>query len=163
MDARQKIDYSGRTVDLLLLKTILKVPALGHRVRLDAGGDPMIVSGIEKMVQRYAVAFLNALGSTKFRSGHGTRLIPEVAAGRVYDMSALTSAAAAADLLAKTQIMESDAELPDTPDDERLTKSEIIDLEFDGSASRIRIEVELTSAAGDSYVYIIPVDVGVHQ
>ena len=67
---RQKIDYSGRTVDLLLLKTVLDVPTVNHRVSLDADGTPMIVSGIEKMVQRYAIAFINAIGSTKHNAAH---------------------------------------------------------------------------------------------
>lgn len=161
-NSRQKVDYSGRTVDLLLLKTILDVPTVNHRVSLDADGTPMIVTGIEKMVQRYAISFINAMGSTMFRNGHGTNIVPSVAAGLVYNMATLETAAAEANLLASTQMMEADAAEDNTPDDERLVLSEITNLEFSRSKSRVKIEVKLTSAAGDTYVYIIPVDVGVH-
>lgn len=160
----QKVDYAGRTVDLLLLKTVLNVPAASKRVDIDVSdvsGEPMIVSGVEKMVQRYALLFLNAMGSTKFRPDHGTNLVPAVAAGRVYNMSSLESAAAEADFFARRQIVSADT-YEDTPDDERLVGSKVVGLEFSRAKSRVKISVRLTTAAGDSYVYIIPVAVGVH-
>lgn len=161
MNRMNKIDYSGRTVDLLFLKTVPSVPVAGKRVDLDVENDPMIVSGIEKMVQRYAIAFINAMGSTKFASGHGTNLVPDVAAGRVYDMSTLEAEAAESNLLAFSQLTKADAE-EETPEDERLVASEVIDLEFSREDATIRISVRLTSAAGVSYVYIVPVGIGVH-
>lgn len=156
-----KIDYSGRTVDLLLLKTVLDVPVAGERVDLDASGVPMIVAGVEKMVQRYAVAFINSLGSTKFRPRHGTGIVDKVGKGLVYDMSTLEAAAAEANLNAMKQIKAADA-LEGTPDDERLEKSEVYNLKFSRPKSSVGISVRLTTAAGKSFVYIIPVPVGVH-
>ena len=159
----QKVDYAGRTVDLLLLKTILNVPVVGKRVELDVSnvsGEPMIVSGVEKMAQRYVIAFLNAMGSTKFRPDHGTDIVPRVATGLVYSIATLESAAAEANMLAARQLSMADAD-EDTPDDERLVSSEVTNLEFMRERSRIRISVKLTTAAGDSYVYIIPVGIGV--
>ena len=164
MNSRQKIDYAGRTVDLLLLKTVLAVPAVNKRVDMDVSNvvdEPMIVSGVEKMVQRYAIAFINAIGSTRFRQDHGTEIVPMVAAGRVYSMATLESASAEANLLAGRQIMLAD-EGEETPDDERLVSSDVVDLEFSRERSMVRISVKLTTAAGDSYVYIIPVGIGVH-
>ena len=158
----QKVDYSGRTVDLLLLKTILNVPVVNKRVDLDVAGEPMIVTGIEKMAQRFVVAFINAIGSTKFRDGHGTDLIPLAARGMIYNMATLETAAAAANLSALNQLMEADGEAEDTPDDERITESEVENLEFSQENARVRISIRLTTAAGKSYVYVIPVPVGVH-
>lgn len=160
----QKIDYSGRTVDLLLLKTILNVPVVNRRVGIDVSNvvdEPMIVTGVEKMVQRYAIAFINALGSTKFRPSHGTNIVPDVAKGLVYSMATLESAAAEANLLAERQLSAADYG-EDTPDDELLESSEVIGLEFSREKSMVRISVRLTTAAGESYVYIIPVAAGVH-
>lgn len=158
----QKVDYSGRTVDLLLLKTVLDVPAVNKRVDLDVAGEPMIVTGIEKMAQRFAIAFINAIGSTKFRDDHGTELIPLAARGMIYSMATLETAAAAANLSALNQLMEADDEEEDTPDDERITESEVENLEFSQENARVRISIRLTTAAGKSYVYVIPVPVGVH-
>lgn len=162
--AIQKIDYAGRTVDLLLLKTVMSVPVVNKRVGIDVSNvvdEPMIVSGIEKMVQRYVIAFINAMGSTRFRQGHGTEIVPRVASGMVYSMATLESAAAEANLLAGRQIILADAG-EETPDDERLVSSDVVDLEFSREKSMVRISVRLTTAAGNSYVYIIPVGVGVH-
>lgn len=162
--SRSKVDYAGRTVDLLLLKTVLDVPVMNKRVGIDVSnvsGEPMIVTGVEKLVQRFAVAFINAMGSTKFRPNHGTNIVPQVSKGLVYDMSSLEVEAAEANLLAKTQTIEGDAD-EDTPDDEKLVDSEVTDLEFYRAEARIKISVRLTTAAGDSYTYIIPVPIGVH-
>lgn len=161
----QKVDYAGRTVDLLLLKTVLDVPVVNKRVQLDvsdAVGEPMIVSGIEKMVQRFLIAFVNALGSTKFREGHGTDLVPSVGTGLVYNMATLESEAAEANMLAARQLAIADS-YEDAPDDEKLAYSKVVGLEFSRGKSKVNISIRLTSEAGDSYTYIIPVPVGVHQ
>lgn len=159
---RNRIDYSGRTVDLLLLKTVMAIPAVNRRVDLDVAGDPMIVAGVEKMVQRYVVLFVNALGSTKFRDGHGTDIVPDVSSGKVYDMATLETSAAEANMAALEQMTAADDGEEDTPDDERIVDSEVVDLEFSREKAKIKISVRLTTAAGNSYVYIIPVGVGVH-
>lgn len=159
-----KIDYSGRTVDLLLLKTILDVPAINKRVNLDVSnvhGAPMIVTGVEKMVQRFAVCFLNAIGSTRFMPNHGTNIIPRVAGGFVYDISTLEAEAAEANMVARVQVKEGDIDM-DTPDDERLVDSAVVGLSFSREKARAEISIKLTTAAGDEFTYIIPVAVGVH-
>lgn len=156
-----KIDYAGRTVDLLLLKTVLDAPVELKRVDVNVSGTPMIVTGIEKLVQRYALLFLTALGSVKFAEGRGTNIIPRVASGRVYDMATLETAAAEANMMARTRIASGDAG-EDTPDDERLINSVVEKLEFSRQESRVRISVRLTTAAGQTYLYVIPVAVGVH-
>lgn len=155
------MDYAGRTVDLLLLKTVTEVPTVNHRVGLDVSGTPMIVAGVEKLVQRYALSFINAMGSTMFRPSHGTSLIPDVSAGLVYDMATLEANAAEANLLASNQVKAGDEE-SESPDDERLDRADVTDLAYDRSRALIRITVKLTTMAGGTYVYIIPVGVGVH-
>jgi len=161
-----KIDYDGRTVDLLMLKTILDAPAVRVPVDVDVSnvsGEPMIVTGVEKMVQRYANAFITALGSAKFRDGHGTNLVPSVAEGLVYNMPTLEAVAAEANMMARTQTKEGDEETDeDTPADESLEESEVTGLSYSRERSRVEISVLLTTASGQSYTYIIPVAVGVH-
>lgn len=163
-NSKQKIDYSGRTVDLLLLKTITSIPAVNQRVSLDVSNsvdNPMVVSGIEKMVQRFAILFINIMGSTKFRESHGTNLVSDVGSGLVYDMGTLTTTVAKANKNAMTEMKNGDIN-EDTPDDEKLATSEIIDLELSKETSSVKISIKLTSEAGESYTYIIPVAIGVH-
>lgn len=164
MHSNAKVDYSGRTVDLLLLKTVLDVPVVNKRVAIDVSdkdGVPMIVSGVEKMVQRFSLAFINAMGSAKFRPEYGTNLVPMVSKGMIYNMPTLRVQAAEANLLAKVYVVKGD-EQEDTPDDERLVESEVVDLSFSREDAKVRISIKLTTAAGDSYTYVIPVAVGVN-
>lgn len=164
MSSFSKVDYAGRTVDLLLLKTVLDIPVTMKRVDVDVSnvaGEPMIVAGVEKMVQRFALAFINAAGSTMFREDHGTNLVPKVAKGKVYDLSTLTAAASEANLLARLELKHGD-EGEDTPDDEKLVNSEVVDLKYSREKAKVMISIKLTTAAGSSYVYIIPVAIGVH-
>ena len=162
--SKNKIDYAGRTVDLLLLKTVLGAPISKTRMGIDVSnvdGEPMIVTGIEKLVQRFANAFITAMGSAKFREDHGTNLIPQVDRGFVYNMPTLEAEAAEANMLARLQTRQGD-EGEDTPDDELLVDSTITNLEFLREKAIVRISVLLTTAAGTSFTYIIPVAVGVH-
>lgn len=161
--SKQNVDYGGRTVDLLLLKTVLGVPSVNRNVQIDVSDvsdEPMIVTGIEKLVQRYAILFLNAIGSTKFVPGHGTNLIPMASSGRIYNYATLESAAAESNLLARSRIIKSDVD-GETPDDERLVKSDVVDISFSREEARAMISIRLTTAAGQSYVYVIPVNVGI--
>lgn len=155
-----KVDYAGRTVDLLLLKTVEAVPVVNKRVGIDVSDDPMIVTGVEKMVQRYAVLFINAAGTTMFRSLHGTDLVPRVSSGKVYNLATLETAAALANMDASRNMAIADAS-EDTQDDERLVDSEVVKVEFSRAKASVMVSVRLTTAAGKSYVYIIPVGVGV--
>lgn len=159
-----KIDYADRTVDLLLLKTILDVPIVHKRMGIDvsnAVGEPMIVTGIEKMVQRFANFFITIMGSAKFRETFGTNLVDRVAHGFVYNMATLEAEAAEANMLARMQMRQADEDENDTPDDEKLARSEVVKLEFSRERALVRISVLLTTEAGESYTYIIPVPVGV--
>lgn len=157
------VDYSGRTVDLLLLKTVLDAPVVNKRVGIDVSnvhGAPMIVAGVEKLVQRFALSFLNILGSTNFRDDHGTGIVEAAGMGRIYNMATLEAEASEANMLAKAEVQRGDEE-SDSPDDERLADSEVVGLEFSRSQSAAKISIRLTTEAGNSYTYIIPVAVGV--
>lgn len=160
-----KIDYADRTVDLLLLKTILNAPFSRTRMGVDVSnvdGEPMIVSGIEKMVQRFANVFITAMGSAKFRETHGTNLVPRVQHGFVYNMATLEAEVAEANMLARTQIRQADEDENETPADERLANSTVVGLVLSKANATVRVSILLTTEAGSSYTYIIPVPVGVH-
>lgn len=155
------LDYADRKVDLLLLKAVLAAPAYKQRVDLDVETYPMIVTGVEKLVQMYALVLITELGSCHFDESRGTRIVTEVSKGKVYDMPTLTAAASEANAIAKRQLR-AVAE-KDTPADERLANSEVIHLEFDRSNATARISVRITTEAGTSFEYIIPVGIGVRS
>ncbi len=154
-----KIDYSGRTVDILLLKTVLQ-PQSETIVKPDVSDNPLMVTGIEKLVQRFAILFLTQLDTVKNCEQEGTEFMTSLGSGHIYDDSTLRSAAAAANKRVASQIKKEDSAL-DTRDDEALYDSVVKDLSLDRSNATVSVSIEITTVAGDKYTYITPIVVGV--
>ena len=159
MYRESKIDYSGRTSDILLLKTVLK-PVSDRIVTPDVSGTPMLTTGIEKLVQRYGILFLTGLGSVRNSESEGTEFIESLGKGRIYDENTLKAAALMANKAVIRQIQQEDAVL-ETPDDEYLDDAEITELSIDRSTSTVTVKVEITARSGRKFVYITPISTGV--
>lgn len=152
-------NYSGRTVDLLLLQFV-PMPVADKIVRPDVSKSPRMVAGIEKLVQRFAQLFLTQMGSVRNRESEGTEFLGKLGSGQIYDDSTLRSAAAAANKAVFRQIRAEDASL-ETADDEALAESSIAELTMDRATATVSITFTLTTVAGDKYVYTVPVATGV--
>lgn len=152
-------NYSNRTVDLLLLQLVTR-PVADEVVRPDVSKLPHVVTGIEKLAQRFTLLFLTQRGSVRNRSGEGSDFMTQLGAGNIYDMNTLTSEAYAANKTVATQIRTEDASLA-TPDDEALETSTIVDLDIDRSKATVYVTIQLESKAGEKYVYTTPVKTGV--
>lgn len=154
-----KIDYNNRTVDLLLLKTVFS-PVSDKIVDPDVSSEPMMVTGIEKLVQRFTLLFLTQLGTVRNSEREGTEFMSNLGSGRIYDESTLRSAASAANNAAMSQIRSEDARLG-TPDDEALERSVVIDAKLDRGSSTVSLTIGITTVSGDTYTYITPIKAGV--
>jgi hypothetical protein len=121
---------------------------------------PRIVTGIEKLVQRYALLFLTQTGSVKNSESEGTDFMGLLGTGHIYDDNTLTAAAAAANRTVMTQIKTEDS-LLNTADDEALDVSNVIDTSTDRRTATVTVTVEIVSVAGDRYVYTMPLETGV--
>ena len=152
-------NYSGRTVDLLLLQFV-GVPQADVHVHPDVANVPRMTTGIEKLAQRFAQLFLTQAGTVKNRDTEGTDFMTLLGSGRIYDDNTLRSAAAAANKAVFNQMRTEDLAL-NTPDDEMLASSTITELKLDRSTATVSVTFALVTAAGDKYVYTIPVETGV--
>ena len=150
--------YTDRTVDLLLLQFV-RSPVADAEVKPDVSVSPRIVTGIEKLVQRYAQLFLTQVGTVVNAETQGTGFMSALGTGHIYDLGTLTSYASAANKDVQTQIIVEDRAL-DTPDDEALANSEVIDLGMDRPTATVTVTVKLTTKAGDTYVYVTPIAMG---
>lgn len=158
MNRESTIDYSGRTVDLLLLKTVLQPE--NKQVNPNVANQPMSVTGIEKLVQRYALLFLTELGSVMNSPNEGTEFLTSLSRGKIYDESSLSAAATLANKTVYRQIVSEDAAL-ETRDDEALDDSSIQELKMDRATASVSVTVKITSVAGESFVYTAPIRMGV--
>ena len=152
-------NYSGRTVDMLLLQFVA-APAADVVVSPDVSRVPRITAGVEKLAQRFAQLFLTQVGSVMNRGSEGTEFMNALGSGRIYNESTLRAAAAAANKDVFNQIRTEDLRLG-TPDDEMLVESTIKDLGLDRARATVSITFALTTAAGNEYVYTVPVATGV--
>lgn len=158
MNRTAVIDYSGRTVDLLLLKTVLQPE--NKQVDPNVARTPMSVTGIEKLVQRYALLFLTEVGSVRNSIAEGTEFLQALGRGRIYDENTLSAQAELANKNVFRQITQEDADL-DTADDERLSNSTIKELKLDRATATVFVTVRIESAAGESFTYTTPIRMGV--
>ena len=148
-------DYTGRTVDLEAMQTVM-APATSRRLELTStsGDTSRRITGIQKLAQRYAILFLTLNGSVRFRPTQGAEFVGVVAAGRIQDRNSLLGYFVSADADVKQQLADEVTE--DDPDDEVLASSELIDYDVSPGTGRLWLRVNLTSRAGDSYTFFIP-------
>lgn len=152
-------DYTGRTVDMLLLQFV-SAPEADILVRPDVSRDPRMTTGVEKLAQRYALLFLTQVGTVKNRESEGSNFLGLLGAGQIYDENTLRSAAAAANKTVSTQIKVADRNLG-TADDEALDTADVTDTSVDRATASVSVTVAITTVAGERYVYTIPLATGV--
>lgn len=159
MNRPAKIDYSGRTVDLLLLKTVIR-PVSETVVCPNVANVPRAATGIEKLVQRYALLFLTQIGTVELSPDEGSEFMRSLGKGMIYDENTLKAEAAKANSLVTRQIKREDANL-ETTDDEALESATITDLRLDRATQSVLVQVTIVTRAGESYTYITPITIGV--
>lgn len=153
-------DYSNRTVDLLLLQFIAH-PTLAQKVTPDVTNIPRIVTGLEKLVQRYALLFLTKRGSVKNCEQEGTDIVHAVIAGKVYNDSILRTYANQANMWVTNLIKSEDSSIPDTPLDEQLKSTSVIETRLDKQQGKAFVSIKITSKANEEYIYVTPLAIGV--
>lgn len=161
--------YANRQVDLELLKHV-DDPNKFYKWKMVTPVthlEPRIVAGIEKVVQRYAHIFLTNLGSIKLAKETGNTLLSNIAAGKINTQSYATHLAALANSNAVSS-MKLDDDNTDMfgslPDDERISSASLknVELKYDSlSGGRIHVHVAITTAAGNSFEFIVPVSAGI--
>lgn len=167
--------YAGRQLDIELLEHVEEMLPRQRVYPLITGdhddghgkveASPRIVSGIEKAVQRYAKLFLTSLGSVKLAPNVGSNLLPKVQTGQVSNLAYFDHLCSIANVHALLAIEEDDgdtASFGQIPDDERIVSTQITDLSLDRAASTARVHVFITTAAGDSFTFVIPVKSGIN-
>ena len=148
-------DYIDRTVDLEVLQTAA-VPEASMQLTqsVSAGGVSRRITGMQKLAQRYALLFLTRLGTVRFSELQGTQFIEAANNGLIQTRNALIGQFVAADSSVRRQL---DAELiGDEPADEILASSSLDSYNIDPGTARLVLKINLVSAAGESYTFVIP-------
>lgn len=170
-------NYAGRQVDIELLQHMEETLAF-QRVWPDVVGKPeadlktgrtatnvapKIVSGIEKAVQRYAKLFLTHTGSVRLAPGAGNDLLQSVKTGQVSNAAYFGHLFAVANMTTLEAIAEDDnnSAFGEIAGDERIVSADLEDMELEPSTGTASLQIRITTAVGEDYTFIVPVEMGI--
>jgi hypothetical protein len=141
------------TYDLLIFQNVK--PVGEQLVQLGLGTSGYYTTGVQKVSQSFAIFFMTELGGVVDDPLFGTEFMRKMKAGMIVDESVLQAEFQIAvlhmlDYLANTQ-------LSTTPEDEQLKAAELTDWTL--RPGSISIHVRITTAAGTSRVYVMPLEV----
>lgn len=147
------LDYLDRTVDV----SAFQGASLDGDVRLeqsligDEGG--LIVTGIQKLAQRWALEFLTEEGSIRYDPDRGCPFVGAVRRGELLtELDVFQAFALSAPIFERNlQNEETDAD----PDDERFRQADLLSVVV--SPTLLIIRVKITSRAGTSRAAILPI------
>ena len=157
-----EVNYLNRQVDMELLQSIAQ-PVEIQRVHANfIFGPAKIVTGIQKAVQRYALLLLTEIGDVHFDATQGVSFLRPILGGNIQNRGRFQNLFAVANAEVRTQLNSEDAKI-DTygsiPDDERIVNSQLLDFDINFETATVTLRVAITTAAGDSFTFIVPVTV----
>ncbi len=149
-------DYVGRTVDISAYQGVRPVGDVQLSATLALPGEGgRIVTGPQKVAQRFLVELLKEVASMRFRPAEGTTFLTEARVGAFRTHSDVFGAFRRGVAMAKPLIQRQ--ELDTDPDDERFVDAVIISIAvIPGEAV---ITAELVTRAGRDRTYIFPLNV----
>lgn len=153
------VNYSGRQVDLELLQSVLR-PVAEQRVYItNVGTVPKIVTGVEKAIQRYTSILLTTLGDVHFDPGTGSTFMQTLVQGGIRNKGYLGHLFGIANAQTLRILARDDMDLRFgvTPRDERIVAGALQDTVIDYASGTVNLTVLLTLAAGDEFVFVVPI------
>jgi hypothetical protein len=153
-------DYTGRQVDIEALQTA-ETPAysIPLSTTLSDKNKHRRITGIQKLLQRYAILFLTQKGSVPFFPLQGTNFVRVAQQGGMSTRESVVHYFSFANFNVRENLLqEQDNPLfGDMPDDEKFESASLVDYVIDTRTSYLYLKVRLFSVAGDSATFIIPV------
>ena len=155
-----KVDYSGRQVDVEMLQSVSKPADLVAVSLTSVQKTAKIVTGIEKLVQRYALLFLSSIGTVHFVQEQGTYILSNLLAGGIQSRGVLQGLFAVNNVNVLDQLRKDDDRpdiYGDTQPDEVIASADLLDCNVDAASGIVYMQVQITSQAGDAVTFIVPV------
>jgi len=151
-------NYSGRLIDLFIFQGAkplgdqLIAPGFGP-------GSGKITTGIQKLVQKWAILFLTESESMEYHTDLGTRFLTLAAQGGIRDVMTVRS-----EFQLGAQLVQNTLDLLETdsmPADEKLESAVLTAVAMDKPAGKLNMTVTITSEAGTAHDVILPIPVAI--
>jgi len=146
--------YVGRTVDYLAFDDAKAAgDTLLTQTLVLPGQSGALITGIEKLVQRFLLELLTEQGSLEYDVNRGTLFITHIRAGYIRTSQDLISAFNAAEVVLRNNLrLEEDVKKD--PADERYQTATLINATLTGDQAYLKIQI--LSVAGTSRTVIYP-------
>jgi len=148
------VDYSNRTVDILILGG---VDGLIPGVQVDSltfGKPSQQVTGVQKLIQRYAISLLTILGSQTNYPDFGTSFLSSLQSGQQVTKVSGTHIFNFANIAVISEFRDYQIANPGIPLDEQINGASLLSLTASGG--NINFTVSITTKAGTSLSFVVP-------
>jgi hypothetical protein len=152
------VNYSGRFVDLLIFQN--SAPVGETKITLGFGVAGEVTTGIQKLVQSFALLFLTEQGSVLYAPTLGSEFVTAMRQGLIRDESDVESNFALA-VESVRQTLDLAADEEDLPEDETFESAELQSFSLDKASSTLTLVVKVNSAAGSSRELFLPLPLAV--
>jgi hypothetical protein len=151
--------YLGRSVDLLAYDNIIVTPGVSLLVPAlaTAGGGGKIVTGLAKLMQRFIIRLFTVRGSVHHFPTEGCQFRQDASSGRLRTITDVFSSFSSSVSDIKEQFFRE--QKATDPDDEIFENAELLSVSFSGD--RLTLLIQITTAAGRSAQFIMPLEVTV--
>ena len=148
------IDYTGRSVDLLIFQGAAAVGNQPITTGWGAAGE--LCTGVQKVAQTWLTLFLTEPGTVLNKPTRGSGFITAVRRGRIQvEADVPAEFALAAEQVWRT--MDLDASVESWPTDERLDEATLEDFTLNKEASYLYLRIKILSVAGETRIVYLPV------
>jgi hypothetical protein len=152
------VNYSGRTVDLLIFQNTK--PSGEQKISLDFGSENggEVTTGIQKLAQSFTTLFLTELGSVPSEPTKGSTFVTAVRQQRIRDESDVQAEfnLAVENVRSTLNLAEDQGSFQD---DEKFRGATLVKYNLDDKLGMISLYVNVVSAAGTSRQIYLPIPV----
>lgn len=149
-------DYAGRAVDLMAFQGATTAGPAPLQMAIGLPGNSgTVATGVQKLAQRFLLELLTERGSMPYAAKRGCNFMTRLRAGRLRTTVDVLVEFSLAISQVETNLLAD--ERSDDPPDERFAGAELLDVALGNGT--IRLQILLTTAAGRSRKFILPLGV----
>lgn len=154
-------DTTGRKFDLEALQTVddSRLSLFPLSLTISASNTTRRLTGLQKLVQRYALLFLQFRGTVKFAPAQGTGFLAAAYSGAIQNSEHVSHQFLFANTAVIDQLRFDDSSLEfgeAPPDDERIQAANLLDYSVDTQDARLFLRVQIINLLGDSTTFVLP-------
>jgi hypothetical protein len=151
--------YVGRTVDVLAFDDAKATgDALLTQTLVQPGQSGALITGIEKLVQRFLLELLTEQGSMPYALARGTFFMTQIRAGMLSTSQDLFAAFGAAELEIRTNLR-TEEDVATNPADERYKSASLLAASLQGDLAVLTIQVMSVADVSRTVIYPLRVSI----